>query len=181
MIGQAIKLTSTDALKPFVVQITGPLIRVIADRFPWQVKSAILATLSLLITKGAASMKPFLPQLQTTFIKALHDPTAVVRTNAADALGKLMGLGPRVDPLLNELLGGVSSTEGGVQEGMVGALRRVLEKAPATVDQAALLKVANALTDLLEHNEEKMRKVVAKTLAAYAKIASAEQLDTYFT
>jgi vesicle coat complex subunit len=56
-------------------------------------------------------MKPFLPQLQTTFIKALHDPTALVRNNAALALGKLMALTVRVDPLLNELLAGVSATE----------------------------------------------------------------------
>jgi hypothetical protein len=56
VIGQAIKLTSSDALRPFVVQITGPLIRVIADRFPWQVKSAILSTLTLLIGKGAAGI-----------------------------------------------------------------------------------------------------------------------------
>ena len=98
-------------------------------------------------------MKPFLPQLQTTFIKALHDPTALVRKNAALALGKLMALTVRIDPLLNELLAGVSATEGGVQEGMIGALRQVLEKAPANVDPAALLKVANAMTDLLEHSE----------------------------
>lgn len=153
VLGQIIKLTSSEALRPFVVQITGPLIRVIADRFPWQVKSAILATLTLLIGKGAAAMKPFLPQLQTTFIKALHDPTALVRTNAAVALGKLMALTVRIDPLLNELVGGIAATEGGVQEGMVGALRRVLEKAPANVDAAALQKVATALVDLLDHNE----------------------------
>jgi hypothetical protein len=64
-----------------------------------------------------------------------------------------MMLTVRIDPLLNELLAGVASTEGGVQEGMIGALRKVLEKAPATVDPAALQKVANALVDLLGHDE----------------------------
>ncbi len=34
------------------MQITGPLIRVIGDRFPWQVKAAILKTLTLMITKA---------------------------------------------------------------------------------------------------------------------------------
>ena len=34
------------------LQITGPLIRVIGDRFPWQVKAAILKTLTLMITKA---------------------------------------------------------------------------------------------------------------------------------
>ena len=36
-LGDIIALTSAAALKPFVIQITGPLIRVIADRFAWQV------------------------------------------------------------------------------------------------------------------------------------------------
>lgn len=50
-----------------------PLIRIIGDRFPWQVKSAILGTLGIMISKGGAALKPFLPQLQTTFIKCLQD------------------------------------------------------------------------------------------------------------
>jgi hypothetical protein len=52
-----------------------PLIRIIGDRFPWQVKSAILSTLGILISKGGISLKPFLPQLQTTFVKCLQDNT----------------------------------------------------------------------------------------------------------
>lgn len=52
-----------------------PLIRIIGDRFPWQVKSAILSTLSIMIRKGGIALKPFLPQLQTTFVKCLQDST----------------------------------------------------------------------------------------------------------
>lgn len=55
-----------------------PLIRIIGDRFPWQVKSAILSTLSIIIKKGGMALKPFLPQLQTTFIKCLQDNTRLV-------------------------------------------------------------------------------------------------------
>jgi hypothetical protein len=36
-LGELLELTSEEALKPFVVQITGPLIRIIGDRFTWQV------------------------------------------------------------------------------------------------------------------------------------------------
>lgn len=100
-IGELIDVTSESSLKPFVVPITGysihmtselslsilltlvdtdvylslcsPLIRIIGDRFPWQVKSAILGTLGIMISKGGAALKPFLPQLQTTFIKCLQD------------------------------------------------------------------------------------------------------------
>ena len=51
----------------------GPLIRIIGDRFAWQVKAAILHTLGLLIGKAGPGLKPFVPQLQTTFLKCLSD------------------------------------------------------------------------------------------------------------
>ena len=51
----------------------GPLIRIIGDRFAWQVKAAILHTLGLLIAKAGPGLKPFVPQLQTTFLKCLAD------------------------------------------------------------------------------------------------------------
>lgn len=44
-IGDLIQRTSANALKPYVTQITGPLIRIIGDRYPPQVKAAILQTL----------------------------------------------------------------------------------------------------------------------------------------
>jgi len=108
-LGDLIALTSEDAMKPFLIQITGPLIRIIGDRFPWQVKAAILRTLHLLISKGGIMLKPFLPQLQTTFIKALHDPNRSVREYAAKALGGLMALSSKVEPLINELIGGIAA------------------------------------------------------------------------
>lgn len=39
-----------------------------------QIKAAILVTLGLLITKAGPGLKPFVPQLQTTFVKCLSDP-----------------------------------------------------------------------------------------------------------
>lgn len=51
LLGEVIKLTSAAALKPSVVHITGPLIRILGDRFNWTVKEAILDTLGLLLEK----------------------------------------------------------------------------------------------------------------------------------
>lgn len=50
-LGLVIRLTSADALRPSVVSITGPLIRILGDRFSWNVKAALLETLSLLLAK----------------------------------------------------------------------------------------------------------------------------------
>lgn len=50
-LGAVIKLTSPEALRPSVVNITGPLIRILGDRFAWMVKTALLETLTLLLAK----------------------------------------------------------------------------------------------------------------------------------
>ena len=52
-LGLVIRLTSADALRPSVVSITGPLIRILGDRFSWTVKAALLETLRLLLGKAS--------------------------------------------------------------------------------------------------------------------------------
>jgi HEAT repeat protein len=163
-LGELIDVTSEAALKPFVVPITGPLIRIIGDRFPWQVKSAILGTLGILISKGGIALKPFLPQLQTTFIKCLQDNTRAVRSRAAWALGKLTGLSTRVDPLVGDLISGLQVAEGGVKEAMLVALKGVMTHAGKSVSAPVLARVVAALQDLLPSEEEEVRTLSATTL-----------------
>jgi len=77
-----VSIATPEALKPYVVQATGPLIRSFAGPshlIGTDVKIAILSTLSAILLKGAPSCKPFVPQLQTTFVKALQDPSSAVR------------------------------------------------------------------------------------------------------
>lgn len=76
-LGELVKCTNEASLKPMVVKMSGPLIRIMGDRFPWQVKAAILQTLLQLLVKGGIMMKPFLPQLQTIFIKSLGENSKV--------------------------------------------------------------------------------------------------------
>ncbi|CAM9978455.1 unnamed protein product, partial [Phaeothamnion confervicola] len=111
-LGELVELTSAKALQPLVIKITGPLIRIVGDRFPPPVKAAILHTLGVLLGKGGVALKPFVPQLQTTFVKALADGSAAVRRKGAAALRQLMALGPRVDPLLSELAAGAAAAAG---------------------------------------------------------------------
>ena len=102
-LGEVIKLTSAEALQPSVVHITGPLIRILGDRFNWNVKAAVLETLALLLAKVGVMLKQFLPQLQTTFLKALNDSNRQVRIKAAGALSQLIVIHTRADPLFTEL------------------------------------------------------------------------------
>ena len=96
-------VTDSNLLKPYYIKTTGPLIRVLGERFPSEVKAAILLTLIVLLEKGSVALKPFAPQLQTTFVKNLTDSSKIVRTRAVNALGLVVSLSLRIDPLLNEL------------------------------------------------------------------------------
>ena len=44
-----------------------------SDKTAGDVREAVLGTLGLLITKASQNLKPFVPQLQTTFSKSLAD------------------------------------------------------------------------------------------------------------
>ena len=81
-IGEAVALTPPDALRPFVVKVTGPLIRIVGDRFAPPVKAAILRALGAVIGKAGPGLKPFVPQLQTTFLKCLPDAESDIRMQA---------------------------------------------------------------------------------------------------
>lgn len=50
-LGEVIKVASASALQPSVVTITGPLIRILGDRFSSNVKIAVLETLAILLEK----------------------------------------------------------------------------------------------------------------------------------
>ena len=67
-LGELVDHTTEQALRPFVVKITGPLIRIVGDRFMSSVKLAIVDTLEALLLKGGVALRPFLPQLQVSRI-----------------------------------------------------------------------------------------------------------------
>jgi hypothetical protein len=56
-------------------------------------------------------LKPFLPQLQTTFLKALNDTNRTVRLKAGAALAHLITIHTRPDPLYNELHAGMKNSD----------------------------------------------------------------------
>lgn len=56
-------------------------------------------------------LKQFLPQLQTTFVKALNDPNRTVRLKSSAALSFLILIHQRADPLFMELHNTIKNIE----------------------------------------------------------------------
>ncbi|TQD88948.1 hypothetical protein C1H46_025540 [Malus baccata] len=175
-LGELIEVTSEQALKEFVIPITGPLIRIIGDRFPWQVKSAILSTLTIMIRKGGMALKPFLPQLQTTFVKCLQDSTRIVRSSAALALGKLSALSTRVDPLVGDLLSSLQAPDSGVREACLSALEGVVKHAGKSVSSAVRTRLYSHLKDLIHHDDDQVRISAASILGITSQYLEDDQL-----
>ena len=154
-ISDIIDRTGADALKPAVTTITGPLIRVVSERSV-DVRAAILLTLNNLLEKIPTFLKPFLPQLQRTFAKSLADPSSeVLRSRAAKALGTLITLTPRIDPLITELVTGSKTSDPGVQSAMLKALYEVVSKAGTNMSEASRTSVL-ALIDSDVGNQDGM-------------------------
>lgn len=173
-ISDIVDRTSGDSLKPFVTQITGPLIRVVSERSV-DVKAAILLTLNNLLEKIPTFLKPFLPQLQRTFAKSLADTSSeVLRSRAAKALGTLITLTPRIDPLIAELVTGSRTSDTGVRNAMLKALYEVISKAGANMSEASRSAVLSLIDTDTEDNDISMAITNAKLLGALIKNVPSE-------
>ncbi|KAM9391827.1 stalled ribosome sensor GCN1 [Pholidichthys leucotaenia] len=176
-LGGVIRLTSAEALRPSVIHITGPLIRILGDRFAWTVKTALLETLTLLLAKVGIALKPFLPQLQTTFLKALQDSSRAVRLRAAEALGQLVAIHTKVDPLFTEQLSAIRNAEdSGVRETMLQALRFVIQGAGSKVDPTIRKNITTTLLGMLGHDEDATRMASAGCVGELCAFLSEEEL-----
>jgi hypothetical protein len=100
---ELLRLCSASCIQSATVMQLAPIIRVLGEKVEAGVKKAILGTLNVLLELVPALLKALTPQFQTVFTRALQDTDQAVRDEAAKALGRLMGLNPRVDPLVNEL------------------------------------------------------------------------------
>ncbi|XP_059061266.1 LOW QUALITY PROTEIN: stalled ribosome sensor GCN1 [Achroia grisella] len=169
MLGEVIKLTSPAAIQPSVVHITGPLIRILGDRFNSSVKAAVLETLALLLSKVGVMLKQFLPQLQTTFLKALHDPNRAVRIKAGLALSQLVVIHTRADPLFVEMHNGIKNAEDpAIRETMLQALRSIITRGGDKVSEQLALGILGTLSGpaLLAHADDPPRAAVGGCLGA---------------
>ncbi len=171
-ISDIVDRTSENAIKPFVTQITGPLIRVVSERST-EVKAAVLLTLNNLLDKMPTALKPFLPQLQRTFAKSLADTSSdLLRSRAAKALGTLIKFTSRVDPLIAELVTGSKTTDPGVKTAMLNALFEVISKAGANMGEPARAAVLGLIDMETDERDDAMITNNAKLLGALIKNVS---------
>ena len=166
-VGELVELTDPKALRPYLVKLTGPLIRVVGDKHSAEVKAAILGSLNKILTKGGDMLRPFLPQLSTSMVRCLQDPAASVRRVAGDGLGKVMALSKRVDPIVNEVLNNIGTTMGGIKESMTAALKEVLQHAGAKLTPTMRSKAVEALLPLLVDVDDVVRAVAAAAAGAF--------------
>ncbi|GBP56848.1 eIF-2-alpha kinase activator GCN1 [Eumeta japonica] len=180
MLGEVIKLTSAQAIQPSVVHITGPLIRILGDRFNANVKAAVLETLALLLSKVGVMLKQFLPQLQTTFLKALNDANRPVRLKAGYALSQLVLIHTRADPLFVEMHNGIKNTDDpAIRETMLQALRSIITGGGDKMSEPLALSILTTLTSpaLLAHPEDPPRAAVGGCLGALIHCLPTTHLD----
>ncbi|CAH3879772.1 unnamed protein product [Pieris brassicae] len=169
MLGELIKLTPAPSLQASVPHITGPLIRILGDRFNASVKAAVLETLALLLSKVGLMLKQFLPQLQTTFLKSLSDPNRSVRIKAGAALSQLVVIHTRADPLFVEMHNGVKNADDpAVRETTLQALRGIITAGGDKMSEQLALAVLQTLTGpaLLAHPDDPPRGAVGGCLGA---------------
>ncbi|XP_077511063.1 lethal (3) 80Fj [Amblyomma americanum] len=179
-LGEVIRLTDAASLRQSVISITGPLIRILGDRFSFSVKVAVLETLALLLAKVGVQLKPFLPQLQTTFLKALNDGNRQVRLKAAVALSHLIVIHTRCDPVFQELHNSVKGQDDPtVRETMLYALHRVVAVAGHKMSDLMRRSVTASVSAYLSSSEDGCRTAAAGCLGSLCRWLPPDELAVF--
>lgn len=181
LLGWIMKLTPPAGLKPYVMKVTGSLIRVIGGKHFEDVMTPLLENLKLLLRKMGIALKPFAPQLQKVFMKSLKHRSEKVRTRACDALGLLMGTVQRrpetaVTALANELKG-TPEDNPGVQYSIIQAHIAVLKIVLTALNPDCIKTATNAVLPFLEHDEERVRCIAGECVGLLASAMDDETFE----
>ncbi|KAG7193940.1 translational activator of GCN4 [Scheffersomyces spartinae] len=180
-LGIADVITKTPALnlKPFATTMTGPLIRVIGEKVNSDIKAGILVALNSLLLKIPQFLRPFIPQLQRTFVRCLLDPTnSVLRNRAVVALSSLIEFQPRVDSLVLELATGAkNTTDQGVKSAMLKGMLEVLSKSGHNMSEASKTSIMTLVEEELNNTvvEDKFVVPYARLIGSLAQVLSTEE------
>ncbi|CAN3359154.1 eIF-2-alpha kinase activator Gcn1p [Diutina catenulata] len=171
-----ISKTPAASLKPFATTITGPLIRVVGEKVAAPVKVAILHALNNLLLKIPQFLRPFVPQLQRTFVRSLSDSSRELRARAVECLRTLIGFQPRVDALVTELVAGAAgATDAGVKTAMLQAMLAVVEKSGAAMSEASKASVLALVEEQIAEVDDAGAVAFAELMGAVAQVVSADE------
>ncbi|KAI5952229.1 GCN1 [Candida jiufengensis] len=171
-IADIIEKTPSDNLRTLATTLTGPLIRVVGEKVASNIKSAILLALNNLLIKIPQFLRPFIPQLQRTFVRSLGDSSnETLRKRAVIALSTLIKHQPRVDPLITELVSTAKTTEdSGVKASMLQGMLAVVEQKGEFLNEGS----KSSLLSIVE--EESIDSISsAKLLGSLANILTKEE------
>lgn len=176
-IAEVIDRTPATNLKPFATPITGPLIRVIGERVSSDIKSAILSALISLLKKIPQFLRPFIPQLQRTFVRSLSDASnESLRSGAVTALGILVEFQPRVDSLVAELVSGARGSEDqDIKNSFLMAMLQVVLKAGANMSDASKILIMTLVEEEISHVNDKSAVAYARLLGSLSQVLSSEE------
>ena len=154
-----------------MIAITGPLIRVLGERYSWSVKSAILDAIYFLLLKVDVTLKPFLPQLQPTFIKNLSDVNRTVRLKSGYALARLLVMNPKMDLIVIDILNLTkNASDLQIKETLVNTLRLCINSIGAKLSDDTKQQLFNLLKtqDYFYSSEQSIRSVSAGAMGSLA-------------
>ena len=130
---------------------------------------------------GAAA-KSFIPQLQTSYLKALNDPNQPVRVQAVTGLIELLPLSPRVDPVFNDLHNGVKKSEDpGLRLTMLQALSGVIKAGGQRMSEKHRGEILATLLALQTTAQERNRMEAAECIGALCAHLSDQDLQSMMT
>lgn len=176
-IAEVIERTPPATLKPFATTITGPLIRVIGEKVSSDTKSAILTALTNLLKSIPQFLRPFIPQLQRTFVRSLLDPSNEnLRSGAVNALGLLIEFQPRVDSLVVELITGAKNTDDkAITNSLLRAMLQVVIKGGKNLSEASKASIMSLVEEEISNVDDKSAVAYARLLGSLSQILSTDE------
>eukprot|EP00731_Ephydatia_muelleri_P027538 Em0019g411a len=161
-----------------VMLIAGPLIRVLGDRYVWSVRVATLEALVELVRKVGSAAKPVVTQLQTSYVKALNDGNAAVRSMASTGLKELVPiLCPRVDSVFNELHNGIKKNDdAAIRNTYLQTLYGALEKGGTQISEKLSGEIMETLGAFKNTTQEVNRLEAAACRGLLAFYLSVDQV-----
>ena len=144
-VGDLVQYAPAQNIRLYALQITGPLIRIIGDKYTPEIRVLLFRALNLLLSKSGDALRPFLPQLQTTFIRALKDSTKGVRVEGGQALVHIIKLSTRIDNVINDLSEDVTRNDTEVRESVMTTLKSIMLAVGDRVQEITCTKLLSVM------------------------------------